>query len=135
MALLAPALVEEALFRAALLPHPAVDPPAAWATLLAFAARAALPLAAFVAYHLANPRPQSRRLFSDVRVLSLAGLLGAACSVVYWVTGGSLAAAAVVHWLPVCVWLFGLGGFQALGYGGAADVASGVCAAVPASRS
>lgn len=114
-AFIAPGVVEEALFRAALLPHPATDPAAALRP-AAFACRSALPLAVFVAYHLLNPRAESRLVFYDSRFLFLSAVLGTACTVSYWATGGSLLAAAVTHWLPVCVWLFGLGGFQRLQY-------------------
>jgi len=40
-----------------------------------------------------------------------AGVLGAACTGAYHATGGSLAAAAVTHWLPVNAWLLLLGGY------------------------
>lgn len=124
LALVSPALLEEALFRGALLPHPRVDPVPAWATPGAFALRSAAPLAAYVLHHLLNPRPESRAVFSNTSFLGLAGVLGAACSVAYWTTGGSLAAAVVVHWLPVCVWLFGLGGYGKLRYGDVADISA-----------
>lgn len=48
------------------------------------------------------------------RFLSLAAVLGAACTATYCLTSGSLAAAAVVHWLPVAVWLSVLGGYHRL---------------------
>ncbi len=38
-------------------------------------------------------------------------MLGAACTGAYHATGGSLAAAAVTHWLPVNAWLLLLGGY------------------------
>lgn len=108
-----PGLFEEMLFRAALLPHPAVDGSLApWRT---WAARQALlPLLAFVAYHLVNPRPQSRAAFSDPAFLAMVSVLGAACTAAYRLSGGSLMAAAVVHWLPVTAWLLGLGGLEKL---------------------
>ncbi|GFR46422.1 hypothetical protein Agub_g7927 [Astrephomene gubernaculifera] len=114
IALLSPGLLEEALYRAALLPHPAVDPPSAL-TLPAYSRAAVLPLLLFVASHLINPRRESRRAFRDWRFLTLAAALGVACTATHWATGGSLVACAVVHWLPVCVWLFGFGGYQRLG--------------------
>ncbi|KAG2492645.1 hypothetical protein HYH03_009061 [Edaphochlamys debaryana] len=114
-AFVVPALLEEAVFRAALLPHPAVDPAGALGP-AAFARAAVGPLALFVVAHLANPRPQSRAVFQDWRFLALAGALGAACSAAYWATGGSLAAAAVAHHVPIVVWMFGLGGWQRLGF-------------------
>ncbi len=113
VALIAPSLLEEAFWRAALLPHPLVDGAAASAP-ATFALRSATPLAAFVGMHLVNPRPESRRVFQDPVFLVMAGSLGAAASFAYWATGGSLAAAVVVHYVPVCVWLFGLGGYAKL---------------------
>ena len=101
----------QVLFRAALLPHPRVDP---FQPPLRYALSAALPLAIFVAYHLINPDPRARGVFTDWRFLSLAGALGAACTASYYLTGGSLLAAAVTHWVPVCAWLFLLGGWQKL---------------------
>lgn len=44
--------------------------------------------------------------------LFAAGVLGAACTGAYHATGGSLAAAAVAHWLPVNAWLLLLGGYR-----------------------
>jgi predicted Abi (CAAX) family protease len=75
---------------------------------------AALPLAFFVAYHLVNPSKRSREVFWDYRFLTLAGVLGAACSFSYWATGGSLLAATVTHWVPVYIWVFFFGGFAKL---------------------
>ncbi len=43
---------QQAIFRAALLPHPAVTPKAFPASFAEFALKAAVPLAIFVAYHL-----------------------------------------------------------------------------------
>ena len=101
----------QALFRAALLPHPRVE---ALPAPSRYAMSAALPLAIFVAYHLINPDPRARGVFRDWRFLSLAGVLGTACTISYYVTGGSLLAAALTHWVPVCAWLFYLGGWQKL---------------------
>lgn len=63
-------------------------------------------------------------MFRNTRFLTLAAMLGAGCTAAYIVTGGSLIAAAAVHWSVVSVWLFLLGGYQQLGYhleGKAAD--------------
>lgn len=101
--------VAQALFRSLLLPHPAVDGAVAWKP---FLAKAVLPLTVFVAYHLVNPNKRSREVFWDPRFLLMATVLGAACTVSYHITGGSLLAATVTHWIPVYVWLIFLGGYD-----------------------
>jgi len=109
--LVLPAAVEEAVFRAALLPHPALEP-----TVRLTAAASAAPLAVFVAWHVLNPAapPEARSAFLDTRFLTMAAVLGAACTAGYWMTGGSLLAAVVVHWMLVVVWLLALGGHRRL---------------------
>ncbi|KAI8475396.1 MAG: hypothetical protein J3K34DRAFT_464902 [Monoraphidium minutum] len=86
-------LLEELVFRAALLPHPAVDGPT---PPLDFALRAAAGTAAF-------------RL--PARFLGMCAALGAACSAVYYATA-SLASIWLVHCVPVAVWLLLLGGAE-----------------------
>lgn len=56
-----------------------------------------------------NPDKRTRTAFWDWRFLALAAILGAGCSTTYYVTGGSLVAAAATHWVPVNLWLFLLG--------------------------
>ena len=56
-----------------------------------------------------SPDSRARSAFWDWRFLSLAAILGAGCSATYYATGGSLAACAFAHWLPVNLWLFLLG--------------------------
>ena len=99
------------LFRAALLPHPATDGLLAPVSLIS---RSVLPLTGFVLYHLINPTERAKRVFWDWRFLVLAAVLGAGCTASYLISGGSLWAAAVTHWIPVCVWLFAPGGAQQL---------------------
>ena len=122
-----PSLLEEAVFRAALLPHPGVEPhhfggnsgggSGSKVAAALMNLRWYLPaLAIFVAYHLVNPRARSRAVFSDTRFLMLAAAVGAGCTVAYIVTGGSLLAATIVHWVAVVTWLFALGGCRKLGY-------------------
>lgn len=48
----------QAIFRAAMLPHPKVNPASFPASTAAFAASAVLPLIIFVAYHLVRPSPR-----------------------------------------------------------------------------
>lgn len=117
ISLFSPSLLEELAFRAALLPHPAVD---GHISPSRFALSAVLPLALFISYHLINPRAESRKVFMDWRFLALAGVLGVSCSAAYYVTNGSLLAAVVSHWIPVNVWLFAFGGYQKLKYAGVA---------------
>ncbi len=110
--LLTPALIEETLFRAALMPHP-LEGLGAWDSL----AWGALSVGLFVAWHPLAGRlwyPQGRRLFDDGRFLLLASLLGVVCVVAYQATG-SIWAPVLIHWLVVLVWLELLGGRSRLG--------------------
>lgn len=59
-----------------------------------------------------NPDKRARSVFWDARFLALAAVLGMGCTASYYVTGGSLVAAALTHWLPVNLWLFVLGGWN-----------------------
>ncbi len=59
-----------------------------------------------------NPDKRARSVFWDARFLVLAAVLGMGCTASYYVTGGSLVAAALTHWLPVNLWLFVLGGWN-----------------------
>ena len=108
---LMPALVEEGLFRIALLPHPLEGTP--WSQWLAWAS---LSLGLFVLYHPFNARtfyPAGNPTFFNPIFLGLAGLLGVTCCFIYGLTG-SLWPPVIIHWLVVTVWLFGLGGGQRL---------------------
>ena len=112
---LMPALVEELVFRVALLPHPLEGPgPAAslgWG---------ALSVGLFVLYHpLAGISwyPQARQVFHDRRFLLQCTLLGVACVLTYNLTG-SLWAPVLIHWLAVTLWLWPLGGRRLLVNGG-----------------
>jgi predicted Abi (CAAX) family protease len=53
-----------------------------------------------------NPDKRARAAFWDARFLALATILGTGCTASYYVSGGSLLAAAFTHWLPVNLWLF-----------------------------
>ncbi len=112
--LLSPALVEETLFRAALLPHPLEGLGAAENL-----AWGALSVGLFVAWHPLAGRlwyRRGRRLFDDGRFLSLAGLLGVVCVIAYQLTG-SIWPPVLIHWLVVLLWLELLGGRRWLGKG------------------
>ncbi len=110
--LLTPALVEETLFRAALLPHP-LEGLSAWDSV----AWGALSVGLFVAWHPLAGRlwyPQGRRLFDDGRFLLLASLLGGGCVIAYLATG-SIWPPVLIHWLVVLIWLELLGGRLRIG--------------------
>ena len=102
-----PALVEELIFRVALLPQ-ALEGPSA-TELLGWSS---LALGLFVAYHPLAGRlwyRQGRRLFDDPRFLIACTLLGVACSGAY-LASGSLWPPLLIHWLVVVTWLEWLGG-------------------------
>ena len=112
--LLTPSLIEETLFRAALLPHP-LEGLGPWES----TAWGALSVGLFVAWHPLAGRlwyPQGRRLFDDCRFLLLATLLGMACVIAYLATG-SIWPPVLIHWLVVLTWLELLGGRWQLGQG------------------
>ncbi len=99
-----PALQEELLFRALLLPSAleGVSP-------LALVPWVALSVGLFVAWHplLAGTRRDPlRTLLKDPRFLVQVTLLGLACSLAYLVSG-SIWPPVLIHWLTVVVWLLG----------------------------
>jgi predicted Abi (CAAX) family protease len=99
-----PALQEELLFRALLLPSAleGVSP-------LALVPWVALSVGLFVAWHplLAGTRRDPlRTLLKDPRFLVQVTLLGVACSLAYLVSG-SIWPPVLIHWLAVVVWLLG----------------------------
>ncbi len=105
--LVMPALVEELVFRMALIPHPLEG--ASIASVLGWST---VSLGLFVIYHPLNARlayPAGHPTFSQPMFLTLAGLLGIACSLAY-VSTGSLWMPVLLHWGVVTVWLWGLGG-------------------------
>jgi predicted Abi (CAAX) family protease len=107
--LVMPALVEELLFRVALLPHPLEGERGS-----ALLAWIALSVGLFVLYHPLAARlwyPQARAVFADPRFLVQCSILGLACALVYVVTG-SLWPPVLIHWLAVLVWLEPLQGRQ-----------------------
>jgi predicted Abi (CAAX) family protease len=109
--LVAPVLLEELLFRVALVPHPqeAVQP----ATLALWGL---LSLSLFVLYHPVNGwlwYRQGRATLCSPSFLLLVAELGLVCTIVYVITG-SLWAIALIHWVVVVVWLLLLGGYQRL---------------------
>jgi predicted Abi (CAAX) family protease len=107
IALVFPALFEESLFRVLLLPLPqhGLDSAGFWGW-------AGLMLGVFILAHPLNALvffPQRKGTFFDPVFLTLAGLLGAMCTVSYW-QSFSLWPPVAIHWLAVGLWLLVLGG-------------------------
>jgi predicted Abi (CAAX) family protease len=109
VSLLFPAIAEEAIFRVALLPHPSEGAPRDRQLLWG-----SLGLVLFVASHplkvIGNRSLRSVTFRSPV-FLSLAALLGLACTAAY-VETGSVWPPVVIHWGSVIVWLGFLGGYR-----------------------
>ena len=97
----------QAVYRAALLPHPTSDK---LQSLEAYCQASWLPLLTFVASHVVNPRAACRQTFRSWEFLSLATVLGVGCTAAYWLTKGCLWAPVLVHWLVQNVWICALGG-------------------------
>jgi predicted Abi (CAAX) family protease len=119
VALVFPALTEELFFRVLLIPHPTEG--AAWTQ---WSIWAGLSLLLFIVYHPLNAKTFFSRgvsTFFNPAFLSLAGILGAACSIGYALTG-SLWAIAFIHWVVVVVWLLWLGGEDRLAAANVRDV-------------
>ena len=109
--LVTPSFVEEPFFRACLLPHPRER-----ATRAKVACSAGVALAAFVLWHPLNGliKPSVMPLFANPLFLTLAALLGAACTLCY-LTSGSIWPAVLIHWATVTIWSLFLGGGTLLG--------------------
>ncbi len=106
-----PAFAEELVFRVVLLPHPTEGVP-----LLHWWFWGAVGLVLFVVYHPLNASTfyrQAHSTFYNPIFLLLAGLLGLACTLIYWRTG-SILPGLLLHWLVVVVWRLCLGGEQKL---------------------
>lgn len=106
-ALFFPAVVEEIIFRVWLLPNP--HSPISGSNLTIWAI---VSLAIFIISHPLNARfvlRSRRETFYNPSFLSLAGLLGLACTVTYW-QSASLWPPVLLHWLLVVIWLLFLGG-------------------------
>ena len=107
IALIVPALAEELLFRAALLPHPA-EP----ATLSQRRVAAVLSVALFVAWHPPQALlygPTFAAMMLDPWFLACVALMGTACVRLYERTG-SVWPNMLLHWLPIALWKGLLGG-------------------------
>lgn len=109
--LIMPALVEELLFRCLLIPHPQEG--VWWVTLLLWSG---FSLILFVLYHPLNARTfykVGNPTFFNPRFLTLATVLGMACTCTYLFTG-SIWPGTIIHWLVVAIWLLYLGGQERL---------------------
>ena len=109
--LFAPAILEEIIFRVLLLPYPASQTLSTnnvcWSI---------LSLLVFVIYHPANALtffPQGKETFLDPVFLTLAAILGTACTLAYNLSG-SLWLPVLIHWLAVVLWLLCFGGLTKL---------------------
>ena len=115
---IAPALVEETIFRVVLLPHPTEGVPEGRWLLWG-----GISLVAFIFYHVALDQTLYRGTgagLSEPRFLVLAGWLGLVLSGVYWLTG-ALWLVVLIHWVVVLVWVYGLGGWARLVQTGQAE--------------
>jgi len=109
-----PALVEELLFRCLIIPHPQEG---VWGVTLLLWSGFSLML--FVLYHPLNARTLYKAgypTFFNTTFLSLAALLGIACTYTYILTG-SIWPGTLIHWLVVAIWLLYLGGLERLQLG------------------
>jgi predicted Abi (CAAX) family protease len=105
--LVRPALLEELVFRALLLPH---EPKRVRPRRLWFQAAGAL--LAFVVSHPLNGllvRPAALGLFINPVFLLLSALLGVACTLAYLISR-SLWPPVILHWVSVMVWIVFFGG-------------------------
>jgi predicted Abi (CAAX) family protease len=102
-----PALLEEIIFRVALLPHPVEGVPG-WLWLF----WGLISFVLFMLWHLLLAKTihrNARKTLTDSRFLVLMGWLGLVLIGVYWITG-SLWLVTVIHWVAVLVWIYALGG-------------------------
>jgi len=111
IALVAPGITEELLFRVVLLPHPSesVSP-------FGFGLWISISLGLFILYHPLNALtfyPAGNPTFMRPGFLFLALLLGMDCTLAYLQTG-SLWLPVLIHWLAVVIWLLLLGGYHQL---------------------
>jgi predicted Abi (CAAX) family protease len=106
-----PALFEELLFRLLLIPHPIET-----AIFIDVMKWSMISLTAFIIYHPLNALtfyPAGKPTFWDWRFLTLAGLLGAVCSIAYYTTG-SIWPSVFIHWIVVVGWVKVFGGRRLL---------------------
>jgi len=104
-----PSLLEEIVFRGFLLPRTGPSIPR----------RAAAACAALALYVVSHPisaalfRPTVMVVFASPVYLTLAAILGAACTAAYWISK-SIWPPVVIHWITVLAWLWFFGGQRML---------------------
>ncbi|PZV12548.1 MAG: CPBP family intramembrane metalloprotease domain-containing protein [Leptolyngbya sp.] len=106
-----PALIEEFIFRVLLLPYPR-----AGITGQMWFLWAVFSLIMFIAYHPLNAKTlykPGNPTFFDPIFLTLAGFLGIACTITYFLTS-SLLLITLLHWIVTTTWLTLLGGMEKL---------------------
>lgn len=99
-AILFPSLVEELLWRAALIPMHPYDPKVTIPTAIIVLAVHVLshPIAAYTCW------PRGKEIFNDYKFLCLATIVLGGATLSYVVSGGSVWAAAITHGIPVTLW-------------------------------
>ena len=127
-ALVVPGLLEELMWRAALLPTPPATGISCLTSLLlrggaprGWTRSAVTVLAMHVGFHplfAAIAYPRGKQVFSDVRFLCLASIVLGGSTLSYLVSGGSVWAAAMTHAVPVILWRDCFGGETKLQRGG-----------------
>ena len=131
--LIAPALAEETLWRAMLMPHPRVERWVSWRlSAWSWGAQIVVSNACYVASHVGIGlllaqcgRSGAAVIFADWRFLFCAAWLGTLCSALYYISGGCVWVPALVHATIVVIWLSRFGGEHVLS-GGAAGIPTSV---------
>ncbi len=111
--LIVPSLMEELIWRVALLPHPAqvngmlLSAPKALLLLLGVNTCFALyhVLGGYILDYTSCDNTNALRLFQKPAFLVTAFMLGGACTFSYYLAGGALFAPVLVHAIPVTLWL------------------------------
>ena len=109
--LIAPAILEELVFRVILLPQPSK-----YVSFKAVLVCSIVSILLFIIYHPLNGITffsAGRETFFNPVFLFLAALLGLICTIAY-LQSGSIWISVVIHWLTVVTWLLCLGGIQKL---------------------
>jgi len=107
------AVIEELIFRSAMLPHPKVDGAHLWQP-RAFIMHAIIPMLLFTISHAWTTRRKPETVLRDRFFLFNAANIGVACTWAYWHTRGSLFGAALMHFLIVLPYMALVGGYKAL---------------------
>ncbi|MDJ0648845.1 MAG: CPBP family glutamic-type intramembrane protease [Xenococcaceae cyanobacterium MO_188.B19] len=108
---IAPAILEELVFRVVLLPQSSE-----YVSFKALLVYSIISLLLFIIYHPLNGItffPAGRKTFFNPVFLFLAALLGLICTIAY-LRSGSIWISVVIHWLTVVTWLLCFGGMKKL---------------------